>query len=225
MEAKTSEDKKIKQVAEDYIKNGYKVIIEPFGTDIPIFIRNYRPDLIATNDKEKVIIEIKSRSDFKDIEQLRDIADIINKQDEWRFELIVINSKEVDLSESNSLNINLNIREVENGINDVKKLFDLGLYSAAFVLSWANLESIARHLLLEDRKDMTNKITLVLIKTLFSFGYLNRSDYESLGRLFIVRNQLIHGFRPNDLNRNTTEKLILITDKLLNEKDKLFSIK
>jgi Holliday junction resolvase len=88
METRNTEHSKIRQVAKDYEKNGYKVIIEPRGSDIPTFIKNYQPDLIATSDKDNVVVEVKTRTDFATIERLRDIADIINKRENWRFELI-----------------------------------------------------------------------------------------------------------------------------------------
>ena len=60
---------------------------------------------------------------------------------------------------------------------------------------------------------------LVLIKTLFSLGYLTRSDYEGLEKLFQIRNQIVHEYKSNELNKKSIDRLILITEKLLIEKD------
>ena len=113
METRNTEHSKIRQVAKDYEKNGYKVFIEPRGSDIPTFIKNYQPDLIATSDKDNVVVEVKTRTDFATIERLRDIADIINKRENWRFELIVTSSKQENQSESERTNIDLEISEIE----------------------------------------------------------------------------------------------------------------
>lgn len=218
METRQTEYNKIRQVARDYEKNGYKVIIEPRGSNIPSFIKNYQPDLIATSDKENVIIEVKTRSDFATIERLRDIAEVINKKENWRFELIVTSTKQESQTENDRLNIDLEISEIEKNIKETKTILKQGLYSAAFVLCWANLESLSRQLLLEDKKKLTSKMPLVLIKTLFSFGLLTRTDYDSLEKLFMIRNQIVHGYKVKDLDKKSVERLITITEKLMTEK-------
>jgi Holliday junction resolvase len=219
METRNTEHSKIRQVAKDYEKNGYTVIIEPRGSQIPTFIKNYQPDLIATSDKDNVVVEVKTRTDFATIERLRDIADIINKREYWRFELIVTSSKQENQSESKRTNIDHEISEIENNLKEVKTIAKQGLYSAAFILCWANLESLSRQLLLEDKRKLSNKMPLVLIKTLFSFGYLTRTDYEGLEKLFQIRNQIVHGYKSSELDKKTTDRLIAITEKLLKEKD------
>jgi hypothetical protein len=218
METNQTEHIKIRQVAKDYEKRGYKVIIEPRGADIPSFIKNYQPDLIAKSEKENVVIEIKTRSDFLTIEKLRDIADIINKKGGWRFELIITNPKQQKEIEEHRINQDFSITEIENNLNEINSLIKQNLLSAAFILCWANLESLSRQLLFEDKKDLTNKAPLVLVKTLFSFGYLSRRDYETLEGLLQTRNQIVHGFKPASLDKNSARKLLNITERLLTEK-------
>jgi len=218
MEPKNKEHTKIRQIAKDYEKNGYRVIIEPRGADIPTFIKYYQPDLIATSDKDNVVVEVKARTDFATIERLRDIADIINKRESWRFELIVTNSKQENQSGINSANIDIEISEIEKNLKEVKTIAKQENFLAAFILCWANLESLSRQLLLEDNKKLDNKMPLVLIKTLFSFGYLTRTDYEGLEKLFQIRNQIVHGYKSSELDKKSMDRLITITEKLLKEK-------
>lgn len=221
METRNLELSKIKQVAKDYEKNGYTVIIEPKSSDIPNFIKNYKPDLIATSSKDNVVVEIKSRADFPTIERLRDVAELINKRENWRFELIVTSSKQDNQSEDESTNIDLAISEIERNLKSVRTLAKQGLYSAAFIMCWANLESLSRQLILEEKKRLSNKMPLVLIKSLFSFGYLTRTDYEGLEKLFHIRNQIVHGYKSNELDKKAIDRLIKITEKLFKEKDKI----
>jgi Holliday junction resolvase len=221
METKNTEYNKIRQVAKDYEKSGYKVIIKPCGTDIPSFIMNYQPDIIATSETDNVVVEVKTRTDLATIERLKDIAEIVNKRENWRFELIVTTSKQEITSENEKINIDLDIAEIKRSIDEVKRLAVQNFNGAAFLLCWANLESLSRQLLLEDKKNLNNKSPLVLIKTLFSFGYLTRTDYENLEKLFQVRNQLVHGYRTTDLDKKSVDKLISIIDKLLIEKDNI----
>ncbi len=85
----------------------------------------------------------------------------------------------------------------------------------------ANLESLSRQLLLEDKNKLSNKMPLVLIKTLFPFGYVTRTDYENLEKLFQIRNQIVHGYKSNEPDKKLVQKLISITEKLLTEKDNI----
>jgi uncharacterized protein YutE (UPF0331/DUF86 family) len=221
METKNTEQNKIKQVAKDYEKNGYSVVIEPHGSNIPSFIKGYRPDIIAMSDNDNVVIEVKTRADLSTIERLKDIADVINKRENWRFELIVTTTKQEAKTETTRLNVDLDLSEIKRNLEQVKKLAEQDLLTAAFVLCWANMESISRQLLLEDKKNLSNKTPLALIKTLFSFGYLNRTDLESLEKLFQTRNLLVHGYKATNLDRKTLDKLIAISDKLILEKEKI----
>ena len=217
METKQSENNKIRQVAKDYEKNGYKVIIDPNRSDIPSFINDYQPDIIATSENDNVIIEVKSRTDFSTIEKLADIADIINKREKWRFELIVTTTKQETQSETEKITLELERNEIEQNLKAVKSILKQDLLASAFVLLWATLESISRQLLLVDKKNLTNKAPLVLIKTLFSFGYLTRTDLDALEKLFIVRNQIVHGYKVKGLDKNSIERLLVIVEKLINE--------
>ena len=222
METRNTEYSKVKQVARGYEKNGYKVIIEPHGADIPPFIKNYQPDLIAISEKDNVVVEVKSRTDLSTIERLKDIAEIINQKENWRFELIVTTSKKETNAESDKINVDLELSEIKKNLLEVKNLSEQDLLSASFILCWANLESLSRQLLLEDKKSLKNKNPLSLIKTLFSFGYLTRIDYENLERLFRIRNQIVHGYKVANLDKESLSRLISITNKLIIEKENFY---
>lgn len=216
MEHRNLENSKIRQVARNYEKKGYKVIVEPRGKDVPSFIKNYQPDIIALSEAENVVIEVKTRSDFSTIESLRDVADVINSKDNWRFELIVTRSKQLDQPQPEKANLDL--LQIKDILKASKELMNRKLFSPAFIICWAALESLSRQLLLEDKKTLHNKTPIVLIKTLFSFGYLTRTDYEILDKLFTIRNQVVHGYQATGLDKGSVAKLLRITEKLLSEK-------
>jgi len=218
MEARQIEQNKIRQVAKDYEKNGYKVIIEPHGTNIPYFIKDYQPDIIATSEKDNVIIEVKTRSNFSTIDKLRDIADIVNNRENWRFELIVTTSKQEVQSEIDRSTIELGLTEIERNFKTVKTAIKQELYPSAFILLWAMLESIARQLLLEDKKKLNSRTSLVVIKTLFSFGHLTRKELDTLEKFFVIRNQIVHGYKVTGFNKKMVERLLSIVEKLRNER-------
>ena len=58
------ERRKIREVAREYRRAGYEVLVEPSGPQVPAFLGDYRPDLIAVGDRESVVIEVKSTRGF-----------------------------------------------------------------------------------------------------------------------------------------------------------------
>jgi len=217
MEAQLTEQNKIRQVAKDYEKKGYTVIIEPRGANIPSFIKNYHPDLIASNNKETVIIEVKTRADYSTIERLKEIADLINNKEGWRFELIVINPRQTSHISAENIFEEYSKEEIKKNVDEIKQMVKQKQLAAAFILSWATLESLSRHLLLDDKKNLRNKTPLVIIKTLFSFGYVSRRDYETLDSLFKTRNEVVHGYKTKSLDKTAVEKTLDIIERMLTE--------
>jgi len=217
MDAKLSEQNKIKQVARDYEKMGYTVKIEPRGDALPVFIENYDPDLIAFNEKEYVVIEIKTKDDIETLKKLQPIADVINKNEGWRFELFVINPKSNRETSHRALTESIQFNQIDTKISGISNLINLKMYTAAFILCWSYLESISRQLLANDKKRFSNNNSLVLIKTLVSFGHVSHEDFDSLNELFQIRNKVVHGFEDHNLNKRTTERLLNLVKKIAKE--------
>src|SRR5688572_7547567 len=91
---------KVQQVATDYARKGYTVIVGPTKKELPPFVKNYQPDIIARSERDNVVIEVKTRSRFRTIEAISEVAEVINKQKTWRFELIVVGEKGSDKNDS-----------------------------------------------------------------------------------------------------------------------------
>jgi Holliday junction resolvase len=217
METRTTEINKIKQVARDYEKKGYNVKIEPKGNDLPSFIQNYQPDIIASNENETVVIEVKTRADMATIEKLKNVADLINDRKGWRFELVITTSRQETESKRGPLLEGLVITKIDETLNETKELIKLKYYNAAFILTWSYLESLSRQLLLDDKKNLSNRNPLTLVKTLFSFGYISRRELETLEQLFEIRNQVVHGYQASGLDKNSIDKLLDIVEKIAKE--------
>ena len=49
----------IKQIADDFRSRGYRVLVEPTATDIPPFLENFRPNMIAHGPEDSVVVVVK----------------------------------------------------------------------------------------------------------------------------------------------------------------------
>lgn len=210
-------DKKIKEIAKDYREKGYKVILEPKGLDIPYFLSGFEPDIIAINDNENVVVEVKTESTINKAPYLEKIAQAVDKQSDWRFELVITNSKNqstINTSDQNELNLN----QLKLIFEEVKTLLDLNHLRAAFIISWSGLESIARTVLEQENIQKSGQLNvLISIKNLFSYGLINKDDYDFLYNTFQKRNKVVHGFQTSELSKEDVLRLLKLSSNLLNQ--------
>lgn len=197
-------EEKIKEIVEEYTQQGYKVFTNIEFNNLPDFLKNYQPDIIAMSENDKVVIEVKTKYTLRNSKELENLASIINQQEGWRFELVVTNSKQVLDGEREDSNIN----EVNNLLQDAEQLLNGNFIKASFILAWSSLESIIRKKLESEniKSDYNNPVQM--IKTLYTFGLISRKEYEFLHNQFKLRNLVVHGFKAPNLDYQITKSLI-----------------
>src|SRR5688572_29529149 len=93
MHARTKNiEKRIKEIAKDYEDKGFSVIIDPKSSQLPQFLKDFQPDIIAKSKKESVVVEVKTtKGQPSDLKQFERLAEVIAKRKKWRFELVFTN--------------------------------------------------------------------------------------------------------------------------------------
>ena len=85
------EQETLERVAQRYRDEGYQVVVRPAAEQIPPFIADFEPDLIAIRGNESVIVEIKvNRMDLSSDHQISHLAEIVNSRPGWRLDLVVL---------------------------------------------------------------------------------------------------------------------------------------
>src|SRR5258708_5581972 len=85
--------KALNQVAEKYRSEGYNVLMRPNREHRPAFAANEELDILAYKGDEKVVVAVKvDREDLRDDPTLGDLAEVVNHQPGWRFDLVVLNA-------------------------------------------------------------------------------------------------------------------------------------
>lgn len=87
-----SERQRIERIAEEYRSKGYDVLVEPSGPDLPPFLGNHRPDLIARRGDERLVIELKPSPSEAEPGRVRGLAEKIEREPGWKFVLIATTS-------------------------------------------------------------------------------------------------------------------------------------
>jgi len=192
---------KRQEVAREYEARGYRVLIEPGPNDLPESLARFRPDLIARGSDETVLVEIKVGTQTAATERYGELAEEIQAQPGWRFELVVVDtgSREVPPSTEDLLEIN----DIAARVARANELSEAGADDAAFLLLWASAEGLLRHLAIRDGLPLQRMPTSALVKELYSQGAISRQDLADAERALATRNSLAHGFQVSRLGPDT----------------------
>jgi hypothetical protein len=187
------EEEGLRAVAARYRSRGYDVFVRPDPELLPEAMREIRPDLLARNATESVLVEVKSQPSLRTSGHLRRIAESIEKMPGWRFELVVVNPK-IDTSVPVDGNA-LSRQQISGRIDEAKELAASGHLQAAFVTAWIAAEAVLRRLASEFGLDAAGYSPGSLYRVLYSSGVIPKKTYEILDRVMETRNSVVHGFR------------------------------
>lgn len=195
-------NRKIREVVKEYKSKGYSVIENPSKNDVPKFLNNFIPDLIAKKNEDNVIIEIKisSNTNRNQFLELENIAKIIEKEKYWRFELIITNPKEYNDNNGELLSDN----EIISRIDSSKRILEDDI-NIAFLSLWTVFETIARKNLPNEL--YKNNTINGIIKDLYSKSLINHQEYKNLDDFLKNRNNIIHGFN-SEITKPDFENLL-----------------
>jgi uncharacterized protein YutE (UPF0331/DUF86 family) len=215
MNMKELHDREVSNVAERYRQRGYDVIIEPAPQQIPKFLKDLRPDLIATKGHDHVVVEVKAREALRNSDSARQMADLVGKEPNWRFELVLLSNQSTQLSNYDTQP--LPIARVKDLIARARQERESGDAELAFMTAWIAAEAVLR--LFAAKNGLTNPIwsPAALLKQLVFEGAISREQFNALNGMQVLRNRVVHGFQPPQISKETFDLLIEITEALLAE--------
>jgi uncharacterized protein YutE (UPF0331/DUF86 family) len=191
------------RVRASLIADGYDVIVQPQALDLPVFLKDLRPDAIAHRGVDHLVVEVVSRSERTE-RRLRELRAAIANQSGWQLQTVWTAPSTIP----NSLQ-HVSFDAVSSALSEIDQLIASKHLRPAFLLAWAALESLGRTLLpLDFAKPQTPRR---LIEYLGANGFIDRTDARRLRRLAEARNRLIHGELQSELGE---DDLIEIRDIL-----------
>jgi hypothetical protein len=188
----TSEREAIRQYADWYSQQGYRVSVEPAPRELPDFLRTLAPDLIAQRDGENIVVEVKTSSPAS-FEQVQRLARALEHRAGWKLRVVYADLPDPEwappseLPETGDLLARLDSLSAAGDDHDPNRL--------QFLLLWSIIEAAARHRLSALNISPTSRISSsALIKMLLTEGIIEEDDYLVLRRALAVRNAIAHGF-------------------------------
>lgn len=203
----------LQTVERRYRRRGYVVLLRPRGDDLPQFLSRFEPDMIAYKDRESVVVEVKPRADLPASEYLKDLANVVNAQQGWRFDLAVVNPKTPPLVDEDVEN--LGQPEILARIRATRQLTNERRDEAAILLAWSTVEAALRLVAEQQNVALENNQPAYVIKKLYSLGILSHEDYEALQQGYRARSIIVHGFRLPEPEPSLAETLTSKVEELL----------
>jgi hypothetical protein len=202
-------DKKVDQLANYYEAQGYKVVIEPSQGELPDFLRGFHPDLIAIKPDGNIVVEVSSTNKVRRVDYWRELAEMVNRQAGWSFELVLPPSSEPQAE-------SLSEPEIREILKSSRTLASEGATEAGFLFVWSAVEAALRLLMERYNVETPDTRPGTLIGRLYGDGLMEREDYASLTNYLLYRNSLVHGFRQS-VTEEDIAQLQAIVERLLSE--------
>jgi uncharacterized protein YutE (UPF0331/DUF86 family) len=208
------ERERLLQLAEEYRNKGYEVSFLPNPEDLPDFLKNYRPDMIARREDEAVIVEVKSRRSLNSSssQYLQTLAQSVEQHPGWRFELVMTNPDEAAYSPNDESP--LQQPEIETRLQVARQLATQHPESA-ILYSWSLVEATLRIVAEHEGMSLQRLDPLYLVKQLVTEGVISRPEYQFLMNTLSLRNAVAHGFKTTQVTQESINELITITEQLL----------
>ena len=203
------------RIAQKYEKDGYKVYIEPKTPNLPFDLGLYRPDLLAMkSENDGYIIEIKSKATYASVDRFREIAETVSQHDGWRFLLVTGDDISLNEPEQKSEKLLLSWEQILARKGKGEKLLLLGELEGAFLTFWGILEAMMRKQAEQVSLPIESFPTSSLIKHLYSQGELSIEQFDKTMELLNIRNQFVHGFQSQNLDKAVTELQKIVSELL-----------
>jgi hypothetical protein len=196
------EQEKIENLAAEYRTRGYAVRVRPSRDDLPSFLKEFEPDIIATSPAGNVVFEVKSYPQF-DAEEARELAEVVDRNPGWSFEVLLVNPPVApDIPAQEQL---ADDEQVTRLLENAETLSREGHVEAAGLIAYSALETILRRRAQSAAPQIERQSSARVLKELYSIGSIHPDTFEKLLLLMEFRNAVAHGFQPRKAAPNIPE--------------------
>ena len=200
------ESRRLRELAREYEGLGYRVTIHPDRSELPAFLADFEPDLIAEGAKGSVVVEVKSRPSLRDSDDLQAMTRAIEGKAGWEMELVVTNPKGEDPAREEGDALTLD--EVRGRLDASTMLLGRGMLDLALVAACSAAEGAMRRAAARQSVPLEDHAPAYMAKALYTFGLIDRESLDILDRALAARDRVVHAYRAADLDPGTVERLI-----------------
>jgi hypothetical protein len=195
MTTEQMEEERVDTLAAEYRSKGYAVHVRPAENVLPSFLREFKPEIVATSPAGNVVIEVTSLPRF-DAEETQRLAEAVERNPGWRFDVAFVNPPVgPDIPAQEHL---ADDEQVTRMLENAETLSKEGHVEAAGLIAYSALETILRRLAQSKAPQIERQSSSRVLKELYSLGNIHPDTFEKLLPLMEFRNAVAHGFRPRN---------------------------
>jgi len=203
----------INTIAKELEENGYTVVIEPDPLMIPFDLQNYCPDILATNDRENLIVEVKSRSTPRSIKRYKQISETVSKQQNWRFMLTTVDDRYQ--SEEPLIKTDIDTEAFPKILHKLDRLFETESYDLALPYLWSVYISGMRTIGYKHGVPIDVTTDKSVLNYMYSLGEISNEEFKKSLFFLDLRNKLIHTFDSQITKEQAIEMQDYVKKKLV----------
>lgn len=162
---------------------GYTLVREPSASQLPSFLRGFRPDAIAIGATPSLVIEVLQTRGKPADTKVRQLQSLFTGHDDWRLEVVYLVPDGAPLQ-------TVALQDIRSALRQSRLLME-SEPRAALLMAWATLEAIGR--VLEPDLASRSLAPRSLVDLLIANGHLQQSESAHLRTLADTRNMLAHG--------------------------------
>lgn len=187
---------RIEELRLEYERKGYQVLIEPGTINLPFDLGSYRPDLVArkADGAGGLIVEVRATGTRASVERFQAIAQAVQAHPGWRFLVVSVD----DLSVASNDHQLASWEEISTKLGQARQLLNSGLRDAAVLFLWSIFEGAMRQLAVATATPVERLPASKLMNQLYTIGYISVSELQTAKQFLQLRNQIAHGFRPEE---------------------------
>jgi hypothetical protein len=197
------EDDALERYASKWTSQGYRLLKNPHGVELPEFLGSYRPDAVLLaapgSSSDNILVEVLYKGQTDAQRKIEAVRPLLAGRSGWRLDVLYAGVAPPTLVPTSKGRVRDTLASIE-GMNES----DPG----AFVMLWPVLEAIARIL----SPDQTRRPQSPgrVVELLASEGHVSPNEADILRRAANLRNRLIHG----DLDAQVTPDLRKATQRI-----------
>jgi len=205
----------LKDITARYQSQGFEVILQPESEKLLSALAGFQPQAVAMKGDEWVIIEVLTTPSLTTSDQMPLIAQTVQDNPDWRFELNIINTESSPYSEKVESDVIIKKREMYIRLKDAQDLIQNQYPEAALVLLCSVIIAALNYLVQREEITLKTYDPNYNLKQFIFLGLVSRDDYWLLRLALKLMNIITNGIQCEDLEDNWLQGMFDATMRLM----------
>ena len=209
-------DEQLDRIGRVYASQGYQVVVRPGPEDLPPFARDFEIEIVGRRGDGDVLVVVKKTRLHLTADTSR-CVEVTDEQPGWRVDLHIVEAVDPAIREFPNAK-ELSDADIDKGLVEAEQLIQTGYVRPAMITAWAGLEAAMRKRLRSmGEKAGPGTAPTEMVAELHSSGPFTGEENSRLGRIYLLRNEIVHGFAAPNVEAGDVRFLVDTGRRLLEE--------